>query len=295
MTVGGTAGALRVGVTQWHATTDVEANLETALDLVARAAADRAHLVVLPENGLLLGTNAQMRARPLAEDGPEVTALAGAAAAHGVTVVLGGMKNATADGVFNSAVILGPDGRVTGRYDKIHLFDARIGGQSFEASSVERAGDQPVLLDVAGTLVGLTICYDVRFPELARGLALAGAEVLLVPSAFTYPTGRAHWHTLLRARAIENSCYVVAPATVRSPEGAGHDPFETYGHALVVSPWGELLLDLEERTPAVDVLELDLAAVREARASLPVLAGTKPSAYGTTPRTISVPILEEQR
>ncbi|WP_344615022.1 nitrilase-related carbon-nitrogen hydrolase [Dactylosporangium salmoneum] len=292
---GAAAGSLRVGVTQWHATADVEANLKIALDLVGRAAADGARLVVLPENGLLLGTNAQMRARPLAEDGPEVTALAEAAAAHGVTVVLGGMKNATPDGVFNSAVVLGPDGRLLGRYDKIHLFDARVGGQSFEASSVEQAGAQPVLLDLGGTLVGLTICYDVRFPELARALALAGAEVLLVPSAFTYLTGRAHWHTLLRARAIENGCYVVAPATVRSPSGAGHDPFETYGHALAVSPWGDVLLDLEERSPAVEVVELDLAAARDVRASLPVLAGTKPVAYRTSPQTISVPILEEQR
>jgi predicted amidohydrolase len=293
--VGGTAESLRVGVTQWHATTDVAANLEVALDLVRRAAEDGAQLVVLPENGLMLGTNAQMRAQLLAQDGPEVAALAAEAAEHGVTVVLGGMKNATADGVFNSAVVIGPDGLVAGRYDKIHLFDARVGGQSFEASSVEQAGSQPVLLDVDGALVGLTICYDVRFPELYRALALAGAEVLLVPAAFTHPTGRAHWHTLLRARAIENGCFVVAPATIRSPAGPGHDPFETYGHALVVSPWGEVLLDLEEQTPAVGVVDLDLTAVRETRAALPVLAGTKPGAYATTPRTIAVPILEEHR
>ncbi|MGK5112341.1 MULTISPECIES: carbon-nitrogen hydrolase family protein [unclassified Geodermatophilus] len=284
-----------MGVTQWHATTDVAANLAVALDLVGRAAADGARLVVLPENGLMLGTNAQMRARLLREDGPEIRALGEAAAAHGVTVVLGGMKNATADGVFNSAIAIGPDGLVAGRYDKIHLFDARVGGQSFEASSVEQAGSEPVLLDVDGTTVGLTICYDVRFPELSRALATAGAEVLLVPAAFTHPTGRAHWHTLLRARAIENGCYVVAPATVRSPEGPGHDAFETYGHALVVSPWGEVLLDLEERTPAVAVVELDLTTVREVRTALPVLAGTKPAAYRTAPRTIAVPILEEQR
>ena len=214
---------------------------------------------------------------------------------HGITVVLGGMKNATLEGVFNSAVVIGPDGTVAGRYDKIHLFDARVGGQSFEASSVEQAGSRPALLDVDGALVGVTICYDVRFPELYRALALAGAEVLLVPSAFTYPTGRAHWHTLLRARAIENGCYVVAPATVRSPDGPERDPFETYGHALVVSPWGEVLLDLEEQTPAVGVVDLDLTAVRETRSALPVLAGTRPHAYATTPSTIAVPILEEQR
>jgi predicted amidohydrolase len=286
---------LRVGLTQWHATADVEANVEIAVDLICRAAAGGADIVVLPENGLMLGTNVQMRERALSQTGPEVHALASAAAEQGVTVVLGGMKNITAEGVFNSAVVIDAQGRVAGRYDKIHLFDATVNGQSFEASSVEKPGQQPVLLDLDGVKVGLTICYDVRFPELYRALALSGAELFLVPAAFTYVTGQAHWHALLRARAIENGCYVVASATVRSPRGPGQDAFETYGHALVVSPWGEVLAVLGEETPVIQIVDLDLSTVRSARRSLPVLAGTRPLVYRTEPRTITTRSTQEAR
>lgn len=279
---------LRVGLTQWHASSDVASNLRTALELVAQAAADDADLVVLPENGLMLDTNQAMRAAAFQESSPEIEALRGAAREAGVAVVMGGLKNQTADGVFNSALVIDASGDLAGRYDKIHLFDARIDGQSFEASAVERAGERPALLDVAGIRVGLTICYDVRFPELYRQLARAGAEVLLVPSAFTRKTGNAHWHTLLRARAIENGAFVVAPATVCSTEKGGHDAFETYGHALAVTPWGEVLADLGEAPAAVAVVALDLALVEQARSTLPVLAGTRPDAYGREPCIIAV-------
>lgn len=278
---------LRVGLTQWHATSEVAANVATAVDLVGRAGAAGADVVVLPENGLMLGTNAEMRARALSEDGPEIAAIASVAAEHGVTVIVGGIKNATPEGVFNSAIVIGPDGAIAGRYDKIHLFNAVVNGQSFEASSVEQAGSTPVLLDLGTARVGLTICYDVRFPELYRALALAGAEVLFVPSAFTHTTGRAHWHTLLAARAIENGCFVVAPATVRGGPDAG-DGFETFGHALVVAPWGETLADLGEDAAAVQVVDLDLGEVERARSRLPVLDGTSPGAYAKTPQLITV-------
>ncbi|UUZ59486.1 nitrilase-related carbon-nitrogen hydrolase [Nocardioides sp. B-3] len=169
-----------------------------------------------------------------------------------------------------------------------------MNGQSFEASTVESSGSRPVLLDLGSTIAGLTICYDVRFPELYRALALAGAEVLLVPAAFIHSTGKAHWHTLLAARAIENGCYVVAPATIRGGPDSD-DAFETYGHALVVSPWGEILADLGEDAPAVKVIELDLEAVEKARATLPVLKGTAPAVYATEPRLISVTNSEEKQ
>ena len=224
------------------------------------------------------------------QDAPELAKLGAAAAEHGVTVVLGGLKNATEEGTFNSALVWGPDGELAGRYDKIHLFDARIDGHSFEASNVERAGGSPVLLDVGGVVVGLTICYDVRFPELYRALARAGAEVLLVPAAFTHTTGSAHWHTLLRARAIENACYVVASATVRGADAAERsaDAFSTFGHALAVGPWGEVLVDLGEAAYAVRVVELDLATVGQVRDKLPVLRQGNAAAYATMPTTIHV-------
>ena len=270
-----TARTLKVGLTQWHATADIAANLATSLRLIGRAAAAGAELVTLPENGLMLGTNVQMREAALHEDAAEIRQLRRAAATHGVAVVLGGMKNRTGEATYNSALVIDAAGELVGRYDKMHLFDARIGGRSFEASTVERPGAVPVLLDLNGIRIGLTICYDVRFPELSRALAVAGAQVLLVPAAFVQSTGAAHWHTLLRARAIENLAYVVAPATVHSPDPEFADAFATYGHALVVSPWGEILADLGEDPEAVRVVELDLEAVTRARAGLPVLAGRR--------------------
>jgi predicted amidohydrolase len=185
-------------------------------------------------------------------------------------------------GIRNTALVIGADGEIAGGYDKIHLFDARIDGRSFEASGVETAGDRPVLLNVAGATLGLTICYDVRFPELYRALALAGAQVLLVPAAFTHRTGEAHWELLLRARAVENSAYVVASATVR---GADDDAFPTYGHALAAGPWGEVLADLGTASAASRVLELDLSETDRRREMLPVLRGVRPDAYGV-PATI---------
>lgn len=270
---------LSVGLTQWHATRDIPANLELALKSIADCAAQGAQLVVLPENGLMLGSNAEMRAAAFRVDDEPIQALAKAAEEHNVVVILGGLKNQTDDGVFNSALVFGRDGTIQERYDKIHLFDARIGGQSFEASSVEQSGTAPLIVEVDGAAVGVTICYDVRFPELYRNLALAGAEVLLVPSAFTRTTGAAHWEVLLRARAIESAAYVVASATVHGGDDAD-DAFETYGHAMVVGPWGEVLADLGDSRYSVQVLELDLEEVTAVRDRLPVLRGVRPDATG---------------
>src|SRR5581483_7938682 len=263
---GATPKRLRVALTQWHATADVAANLALACGIVREAAPERPDLVLLPENGLCLGTNAEMRARALEAAGPELAALGAAARAADAVVVLGGFKRRVAGDalVRNTAAVFDRDGRLAACYDKIHLFDASVGGMTFAASSVERAGDRPLLVEIAGATVGVTICYDVRFPELYRTLALAGAEVLLVPSAFTFVTGTAHWEVLLRARAIENGAFVVASATVR---GEG-DAFETFGHALVVGPWGDVRADLGDAPRAWTVVELDLDEVAAARRRL---------------------------
>jgi len=278
----------RIGLTQWHATRDVAQNLRTACELIEKSAADGAQLVLLPENGLMLGTNAQMRAAAIWMDGAEIARLSAAARDGAVTVVLGGAKRLVAAGepARNTAIVIGPDGSVVGGYDKIHLFDARVGGQSFEASSVEQAGSEPVLLRLEDVTIGVTICYDVRFPELYRRLAMSGAEVLLVPSAFTQVTGRAHWETLLRARAIENAAYVVASATVAGPD----DAFATYGHALAVDPWGEVLADLGEDLSCYRVLDLDLDTVTRTRDRLPVLRGVRPAAYAAEPHVLTMSV-----
>jgi deaminated glutathione amidase len=282
-----TPRVLRAGLTQWHATRDVARNLAIACQMIGDCAAAGADFVLLPENGLMLGTNAEMRAAAIRLEGREAGELRAAAKAAGVPVILGGAKRVAGDGspARNTAIVIGADGELAGGYDKIHLFDARVGGQSFEASSVERAGDQPTMLRLGDALIGLTICYDVRFPELYRQLALAGAQVLLVPSAFTRVTGQAHWETLLRARAIENAAYVVASATV------GNDPsdaFPTYGHALVVDPWGEILADLGDDELACAVVDLKLDTVTSTRERLPVLRGVRPAAYATPPVTLDV-------
>ncbi|MFI0350010.1 nitrilase-related carbon-nitrogen hydrolase [Actinomadura sp. 9N407] len=279
------ARTLRVGLTQWHATRDIAANVATARRMVRDTAAAGADLVLLPENGLMLGTNTEMRDAALTLDSPELGALRQAAKDAGTAVVLGGFKHRGADAIHNTALVIDADGAIAGGYDKIHLFDARIEGRSFEASGVETAGERPVLLKIAGTTVGLTICFDVRFPELYRALALAGAEVLLVPSAFTQRTGEAHWELLLRARAVENAAYVVASATVR---GADDDAFPTYGHALVAGPWGEVVTDLGERRAAWEVVELDLAEVARRREMLPVLRSVRPGAYGVPAEIIDI-------
>lgn len=277
-----------MALTQWHPSGDIPANVATAVELV-HAAGPQADLVALPENGLCLGTNADMRAAALTVDSPEITALCAAAKATRAAVVLGGFKRLDSAGeVSNTALVINADGEVTAGYDKIHRFDARIDGRTFAASAVERAGDRPLIITVAGVRVGLTICYDVRFPELYRTLALAGAEVFLVPAAFTHRTGRAHWDVLLRARAIENGAYVVAPATVRGTDGT--DAFETYGHALAVGPWGEVLADLGERSPAWEIVELPLAEVARVREMLPVLRGVRLAEATAEPEIIRLDV-----
>ena len=182
------------------------------------------------------------------------------------------LKSGDADGRFvNRSFLIAPDGAVRARYDKIHMFDVDLdGGESYRESAAYRPGEAAVLAEAAGLRLGMTICYDLRFPHLYRDLGRAGAEVLAVPSAFTVPTGRAHWHVLLRARAIEAGAYVLAPAQSgvhAASEGAAR---ATYGHSLAVGPWGEVLLDLEERV-GVGFVEIDPEEVARARARVPSL------------------------
>ena len=162
----------------------------------------------------------------------------------------------------------GADGDCLARYDKIHLFDVDVGeGESYQESARTTAGSQPVLVPLDDTQVGLTICYDMRFPELFRTLSERGVEVFTVPSAFTVPTGQAHWHVLLRCRAIENLAWIIAPAQVgRHPGGR-----ETFGHSLIIDPWGEVVAEQTEPTPRVVLADIDFQSVRHQRHRFPVL------------------------
>jgi predicted amidohydrolase len=278
---------LRIAVTQWHAGRNLHANSRIAEEMVGNCGRQGAEVVLLPENGLFLSNNAEMRSAAIDVDSEEIGALRRAAQQARVVVVLGGFKRRGADGnIFNTALVIDDQGRVACGYDKIHLFDATVGGQSFAASSVESPGDMPLVIQIKGIKIGVTICYDLRFPELFRQLALYGAQVILVPSAFTYVTGSAHWEVLLRARAIENGAFIVASATVRDQGDA--DKVSTYGHALVVGPWGEVIADLGEASAAYRVLPLDMQRVCEARGSLPVLRHVRPDAYTKIPRLVVV-------
>ncbi len=269
---------LRAAALQMSSSTDVGANVESALALVRRALEAGATYVQTPEYFNYLGSPAGLAA--VAELVPGATTeLFGALAREaGATIHLGSMAERASSGKFhNTSVVIGPDGRVRATYRKIHLFDVAVSGAvtSRESDAVV-AGEEMVLASVDGATVGLSVCFDVRFGDLYRRLAHAGAQVLAVPAAFAAATGRAHWHVLVRARAIENHAFVVAAAQA----GTG-GPFETYGHSLIVNPWGEVLAEGPGEGEALLVADLDLAEVTRRREEIAVLALARPDVYAT--------------
>jgi len=193
---------------------------------------------------------------------------------HRVALHLGSLAVALPDGRFaNRSVVFGPDGTVAATYDKIHLFDATLPGLTqYRESATYRGGDTAVVTEAAGMHLGLSICYDMRFPALYRALAEGGAQVIAVPAAFTVPTGRAHWEILLRARAIETGCYVIAAAQ----GGAHQNGRSTWGHSMIVDPWGAIVAQFSHDEPGVLLADIDLAKVEEARGKVPALANARP-------------------
>jgi len=276
-------GKLRVALVQLRPGLDVQANLGRILDSIRQSGDLGADLAVIPENAMCIGSNAQMRAAAVSVDGPEITAVRNAARQANVAVVLGGFKQKSDRPLLgNTALVIRSDGSIQGSYDKLHLFNAVVAGQSFRASDVESAGEDLVIADIKGVKVGLSICFDIRFPEMFRKLACAGAQVILIPSAFTQTTGEAHWEVLVRARAIENEAYVVASATISSGE-AVESGFATFGHALVVDPWGRIMANLGTAPHAVQVVDLDMQNVAEIRKKLPVLDVARGDVYRKAP------------
>ena len=264
---------MKIAAVQMVSTPDVARNLEAAKALVARAAAEGAELVVLPEYFCLMGRNDRDKLG-VAEhpgSGPIQQMLAQAAKAHGVWLVGGTLPMAiegNAERVTNTNLVYSPRGELAARYDKMHLFRYDNGTEQYDEGRVLAAGTEPVAFDAAGVRVGLSVCYDLRFPELYRALMQPPCDLLSVPSAFTYPTGAAHWEMLLRARAVENQCYVIAAA-----QGGTHENGRrTYGHSLVVDPWGEIVAIRREEGEGVVVAELDAAHMASVRMQLPALA-----------------------
>ena len=264
---------MKIAAVQMVSTPDVARNLEAAKALVARAAGEGAGLVVLPEYFCLMGRSDRdklgVAERP--GSGPIQQMLAAAAEAHGVWLVGGTLPMAiegNVERVTNTNLVYSPRGELAARYDKMHLFRYDNGKEQYDEGRVLEAGRKPVAFDAAGVRVGLSVCYDLRFPELYRALMQPPCDLLSVPSAFTVPTGTAHWELLLRARAVENQCYVIAAA-----QGGTHENGRrTFGHSLVVDPWGEIVAIRREEGEGVVVAELDAARIASVRIQLPALA-----------------------
>ena len=264
------SGRVLAAVVQMTSTTDVERNLSAAEALVARAAERGARLVALPENFAFLRSEGQAVPEPQALDGPWVGRMAALAARLGITLLAGTVPEAVAGDarVRNTSVLIGPDGRTIAAYRKIHLFDIDLPGmEPLRESRSVAPGDEIVVADTPAGRLGLSVCYDVRFPELYRELARRGARVLCVPAAFTERTGKAHWEVLLRARAIENLAYVLAPAQV-GHHGGGRT---SHGQALIADPWGALVAQVPDGE-GIALAELDFERQDRLRRELPALA-----------------------
>ncbi len=267
---------MRVACVQLNSRADKAANVAAAAELVRRAAAAGARLIVLPETWTFKGGRAALAGVAEAIDGPSNTTLARLAAALDVYVLAGSIYERTErpDRFGNASVLFAPSGAPVAVYRKIHLFDAVAGDRTYRESDDLLPGRELVTAQVDDVCVGLSICYDLRFPELYRALTLRGARVILVPSAFTEATGRDHWEVLLRARAIENGCFVVA-AGQWGVHGADR---HCYGHSMIVDPWGTVLAVASDGVGLCDA-DLDLGAVDRVREQLPVLAHRRADLY----------------
>ncbi len=268
------AGPFTVACIQTNTGNDLAANLSAALSLAREARAAGAELIAFPEVvGLIEPDHARLVAQARGENGYEaLAALSAFASSSGTWLLVGSLTVALGgERLANRSFLLDREGRTVARYDKIHLFDVDLpDGKTSRESERYEAGQTAVLAELPWGGLGMTVCYDLRFPVLYWKLAQAGASFLAVPSAFTRTTGRAHWHALLRARAIETGCYVIAPAQCGDHAGGR----ESYGHSLVVEPWGDIVADGGEEVGFV-LAEIDPARVRDARAALPALRNAR--------------------
>lgn len=267
---------MRAAAVQLNSTDDRDRNVEVAERLVRDAAADGAELIGLPEKWDLLGGSRALLAGAEPLDGPTVTAVRTWARDLGVHLVAGSFAERVPgrEKLANTSLLIGPDGEIEATYRKIHMFDVDVGGVSYRESKHEQPGEEIVVADAAGTPVGLTVCYDLRFPELYRILAVRGARVITVPAAFTAETGKDHWEVLLRARAIENQVFVLAPGQI----GEAPPHFRSYGRSTIIDPWGVVLVTAPDHECFV-AADLDLARQDRLRESVPSLANRRPTAY----------------
>ena len=271
-----TTGTFRVGLVQMRTGRDVDRNLADAGALIREAVGQGAQYVQTPEITTLMETQ---RERLFAAVRPEegnaaIAYFSGLARELAIWLHVGSMGVLVGNGrIANRSLLLSPAGALEARFDKIHMFDVQLpGGEVYRESKNYQPGETAVLADLPWGTLGMTVCYDLRFPHLYRALAKAGADFLAIPSSFTRPTGAAHWHVLMRARAIENGCFVFAAAQA----GRHEIGRETYGHSLIVAPWGEIMAEADGDTPGVIVADIDVGQVREARNRVPSLEHDRP-------------------
>ncbi len=268
-------GTFRAACVQTNASRDIAPNVEAVSAMVRQARAAGADLITTPEKVSMMQIRSKLaleKARPQDEH-PALSAFQDLARETGAWLLVGSLAIKLSDDMLaNRSFLLDDQGAIIARYDKIHMFDVDLGeGQSYRESKNMRSGARAVVADTPWGRLGMSVCYDLRFPHLYRALAKEGVEFLTVPSAFTRTTGRAHWHVLLRARAIENGCYVFAPAQC----GDHEDGRETYGHSLIIDPWGEVLADGGEDVGLI-MADIDSAKVAEARRMIPALTHDRP-------------------
>ncbi|HEX7968594.1 MAG TPA: carbon-nitrogen hydrolase family protein [Stellaceae bacterium] len=267
------SGAFKAACIQLSSAREVEPNIAAASDLVRRARDAGAELIMTPEVSDMMEPKRPLRLAKAKDESSHamLAAFRDLARETGAWLLLGSAVVRPTDGgerLANRSFLIAPDGGVAQRYDKIHMFDVELaGGESYRESNAFRPGEAAVLAPLPWGVLGMTVCYDLRFPQLYRALAQAGADFLSIPSAFTVPTGRAHWHVLMRARAIETGCFVFAPAQW----GEHAEGRKTYGHSLIVAPWGEVLAEAEDGVGFI-IAEIDSAKIAESRRAVPSLS-----------------------
>ena len=267
---------MRAAAVQLNSQGDKDRNLEVAERLVRDAAADGADLVALPEKWNVLGEPEVLIAGGEPLDGPTIIAARSWARELGINLVAGSIVERVEgqEKLSNTSVLIGPDGEIEATYRKIHMFDVDVGGVEYRESATQEPGSEIVVADAGGVPVGMTVCYDVRFPELYRILAVRGARVITVPAAFTLHTGKDHWELLMRARAVENQVFVVAPGQI----GEVPPKYHSYGRSMIVDPWGVVLATAPDEECFV-AADLDFELQDQVRAKLPSLANRVPGAY----------------
>lgn len=267
----------RVSLIQMEVTSNKDQNLQKAADLIKQAHLDHPDVIVLPENFYLMESKEELFKQAETIDGKAITSLRNLAKSLNVHIVAGTMKMRFEgeEKLRNTCCVIDPNGEIKDMYHKIHIFNANVGGTQFRGSEIEQGGDEIVVTTIKGVRVGLSVCFDMRFPELFRILALKGAQVILVPSIFMLHTGKDHWEPLLRARAIENQLYIAAPAVCGQfpPKGDW-----SYGHSLFVDPWGTVISQASD-FETVLTCDLVLSRVNEVRERVPSLLQRRPEVY----------------